>query len=79
MPTYENLASTLVYAEYVRNKFINRLLIRFSTVVNVDIRPRDPTFCTSIKNDIVCERTVSIRQAYARCTQQVSYAYVKVR
>ena len=75
----KNLASTLVYAEYAGNKFINTLLIRYSTVVYVDIRPRDPTFCASIKNDSVCERTVSIRQAYARCTQQVSYAYVKVR
>ena len=47
-------------------------------VVYVDIQPRGPTVCASMKNYSVCERTASICKAYARCTQHVSYAYVKV-
>ena len=58
---------------------LNTLRIRYNTVVYVDIWPRGPTFCTSIKNYSVCERTASIHWAYARCTLQVSYAYVSVR
>ena len=38
------------------------LLIHYSTVVYIDIRPRGPTFCVSIKNFSVCKGTASLFQ-----------------
>ena len=48
-------------------------------LVYVDIRQRGPKVCALIKIASVWERIASIRSTQVRCTQQVSYAYVKVR
>ena len=65
-----NSASTLLYAEHVRNKFFNTLRTRYSKFVYVEIRRRGPTFCASIIN-------LSVLFLYVRHTLDVRSRYKK--